>query len=232
MEHIIPGFVYADPDGAHTFLIGTDSGLLYVFGDEKSSTFHDELVELYWKRVNEGERFTLFSSSQKWNEVLQERLSNEVSIIRRYAFSYRGDVDVRHRSLLPPDFTIQRIDGDMIHKSIEFQDDYYAEYWGSVSNFLKNGLGFCVAYKGKVVSECTSIFKSENFAEIDIATHSDFRGKGLALAAAQAFIDYCTVNNITPCWDCDVDNISSIKLAEKMGFTEPVTYSIIVKKRG
>ncbi|MDQ0220661.1 GNAT family N-acetyltransferase [Peribacillus cavernae] len=79
------------------------------------------------------------------------------------------------------------------------------------------------------MSECTSIFSSKQFAEIDIATHKDYRGQGLASVIAKAFIGYSLENKIVPTWDCDVSNKPSIKLAEKLGFVNPVEYSIFVK---
>ena len=99
---------------------------------------------------------------------------------------------------------------------------------GIVSNFIANGFGYCILHKGKVVSGCTSIFSSLQFSEIDIATHEDYRGQGLASIIAKTFIDHCIENDIMPRWDCDILNNSSIKLAKKLGFKKPVKYSIFV----
>ncbi|MGW6383977.1 GNAT family N-acetyltransferase [Peribacillus butanolivorans] len=49
-----------------------------------------------------------------------------------------------------------------LSNSSEFNEDYYEEYWGSVSNFSENGFGYCILHKGKVVSECTSILLHYN----------------------------------------------------------------------
>ena len=78
------------------------------------------------------------------------------------------------------------------------------------------------------VSECTSIFSSLQYSEIDIATHEDYRGQGLASSIVKTFIDHCLENDIIPRWDCDILNKSSIKLAGKSGFGNPVQYSIFV----
>ena len=40
-------------------------------------------------------------------------------------------------------------------------------------------------------------------------THKAYQGKGLAQAVATRFMEHCMQNDITPCWDCYVDNISS-----------------------
>ncbi|MFE4894238.1 GNAT family N-acetyltransferase [Peribacillus butanolivorans] len=62
----------------------------------------------------------------------------------------------------------------------------------------------------------------------DIATHEDYRGQGLASSIVRTFIDHCLENDIMPRWDCDILNKSSIKLAGKSGFGNPVQYSIFV----
>jgi len=107
---------------------------------------------------------------------------------------------------------------------------YYDEYWDSIDNFLENGIGFCVKDKERVISEGVSIFKSKNYAEIDIITDSNYRGKGLASIVAEQFIDYCLSENIQPCWDCDVDNHASINLASKLGFINPEKYDVYTIK--
>lgn len=103
---------------------------------------------------------------------------------------------------------------------------YYEAYWGSIGNYEEKGFGYAILHDAKVISECTSIFASEQFAEIDIATHNDYRGQGLAKIIAKIFINHSLKNNIIPRWDCDISNTTSIKLAKKLGFTNPIKYSI------
>lgn len=81
-----------------------------------------------------------------------------------------------------------------------------------------------------MVSECTSIFSSLQYSEIDIATHEDYRGQGLASSIVKTFIDHCLENDIIPRWDCDILNKSSIKLAGKSGFGNPVNIQFLYKK--
>ena len=52
-------------------------------------------------------------------------------------------------------------------------------------------------------------------------TDSNFRGQGLASNIAETFIDHCLVNQLKPCWDCDISNTGSIHLGTKLGFTTP-----------
>ncbi|MEF7493020.1 GNAT family N-acetyltransferase [Lysinibacillus sphaericus] len=113
---------------------------------------------------------------------------------------------------------------------MEFTHAYYDEYWDSTANFLTNGFGFCLLHKEQIISEAVSIFTSNEYAEIDIMTDSNFRGQGLASLMATTFINHCLANELKPCWDCDVTNKASIYLGTKLGFTDPLKYAIYTKK--
>lgn len=231
LNKIIPGFVYGDSSNKGTFLIGTVSGIFYVMGDETNGNFKEGLFHLYHDSKNEQSRFTLFSSSEKWDKAVNVLFENEELVRRfnRYAFAFNKLKNSRNRMEIPKEFTVKKIDPDIIQQSGEFNEKYYEKYWGSVSNFLKNGFGYCVLHNDTIVSECTTIFRAENLAELDIITMSEWKGKGLAKVAAQSFINHCIEKNITPRWDCSVDNPASISMANTMGFENPTRYSVFAK---
>ncbi|MGE7952304.1 GNAT family N-acetyltransferase [Lysinibacillus xylanilyticus] len=56
-------------------------------------------------------------------------------------------------------------------------------------------------------------------------------GKGLASFTAEKFIDYCLLNDIKPCWDCDIHNHGSYHLGTKLGFSNPKKYTVIYKEK-
>lgn len=228
LDGFIQGTVYGDSEEPKTILIGTSSGIYFVAGEADNFGFNRFLFELYRKRKSDKLRFTLFSSSEKWNCTIRNEFNHEMKQLDRFSFSYNLDRKIEEKRLLSSEYSIEKITPEFIKISLEFNEEYYTEYWGSPSNFIENGIGFCVVHNGKVISECTSIFSSQDFAEIDIVTHEDYRGKGLAAIIANTFIEHCLKNSVTPKWDCDVSNYSSIKLAEKLGFASPVEYSIFV----
>ncbi|MBU8878233.1 GNAT family N-acetyltransferase [Bacillus sp. FJAT-29790] len=228
LNHYINGFVYADSKIPETVLIGIESGIYFVTGKEDNQEFNDFLFELYCQRKSEKLRFTLFSSNENWDRVINERFKDCIKQMSRYSFVYGNKQKTPDKNQFSGDYLIRRLNEELITNCSEFNADYYKEYWGSVSNFMEKSFGFCILHKGKVVSECTSIFSSLKFSEIDITTNEDYRGQGLASIIAKTFIDHCLENNITPRWDCDIINKSSIKLAEKLGFGNPMKYSIFV----
>ncbi|WML51695.1 GNAT family N-acetyltransferase [Neobacillus sp. PS3-12] len=228
LNNFIRGIVYTDSNTPETVLIGTESGIYFVAGKEDNQEFNDFLFDLYCQRKSKKLRFTLFSSTEYWNCLINEQFKDNIKQMSRYSFVFDNKKQFHDKNILVSDYFIRRINEELITNSPEFNEDYYKEYWGSVSNFIKNGFGYCILHKGKVVSECTSIFSSLQFSEIDIATHEDYRGLGLASIIAKTFIGHCLENDIIPRWDCDILNKSSIRLAEKLGFGNPVKYSIFV----
>ncbi|WP_397538188.1 GNAT family N-acetyltransferase [Rummeliibacillus pycnus] len=229
LDLIIEGSVYADSDKYKSLLIQTASGLYFVTGYSSNELFLKS-VSIFEKSVIQGKRFTLFSNESTWNQLIEKYLENKVKKIERYSFSFDLLTYKNRKRNNFKDYEVFKINNYIIEHSLEFDKKYYDEYWDSTENFLQNGIGFCVLEREKIISEGVSIFKSENYAEIDIITDSNYRGKGLASIVAEQFIDYCLSENIQPRWDCDVDNGASINLGSKLGFINPKKYAVYIIK--
>ncbi|KIV69982.1 MULTISPECIES: GNAT family N-acetyltransferase [Bacillus] len=231
-DQMIDGEVFAN-EKLTAGLIRTANGIYYLFGDTDDQNYNEYLFAYLKMAIEKTEkRFTLFTSSDEWEMMLEERFSNAFRNILRMTFQFQREVfEDRRIELNKNTYEIKRIDKSDIERSNEFTEDYYKEYWGSKEVFLNNGFGFCIEQDGMIVAECVSIFRGNGFAEIDIATHEAHQGKGLAQAVATRFIEQCIQNHITPCWDCNVDNIPSQKLASKLSFHNPVEYVLFVRKK-
>ncbi|QWU47191.1 MULTISPECIES: GNAT family N-acetyltransferase [Bacillus] len=214
-------------------LIVTTNGIYYLFGDTRDQSYNEDLFSYIKTAIEKTEkRFTLFTSSEEWEMMIEECFSNAFRKIPRMTFQFQREVfEDRKIELNKNTYEIKRIDKSDIERSNEFTEDYYKEYWGSKEAFLNGGFGFCIEQDGMIVAECVSIFNGNRFAEIDIATHEAHQGKGLAQAVATRFIEHCIQNDITPCWDCNTDNIPSKKLASKLSFHNPVEYDLFVRKK-
>lgn len=230
VNQYIPGQIHMD-EWQKSALIGTNSGVFVVAGDEKNTDFHQILLDVYESRKLENKRFTLFSPSIEWDNKINMLFGTGLRQMQRYSYQFNQQTYTKaKKSKVPPEFKVKRIDAEIISKSLEFNESYIKDCWGSVSNFLENGFGYCLLHEGNIVSECISIFNSVQYVEVDITTHNDYRGLGLARNVAELFIDHCTENNRIPIWDCDVDNEASKKMAGKLGYERPIEYSIFVKK--
>lgn len=229
LDKVIKGKVFID-DSNRTALVGTDSGIFVVVGDTNNNRFNFFLSEYFVGRKNENKRFTLFSPSKEWDITIKELLEHELREVNRYSFQLN---ESKFSKLLikevPEGFSLRKTDGEVIRNSQDFNDAYLNEYWSSPSNFLEKGFGYCITNHNNLASECVSIFASTQAAEMDIVTQNRYRGLGLGQIVAQKFILKCIEDQKTPRWDCDVNNIASIKLAEKLGFENPIQYSVFVK---
>lgn len=214
-------------------MIATANGIYYLFGDTYDQEFQCTLFSYIENDVlTQEKRFTLFVSSIEWESMIENHFKDSFRKIPRKKFLFQRErFEDGKREL--DDFTHQaiRVDKNVIEKSTEFTEQYYKEYWGSKEAFLKHGFGFCIVRDQRVVAECVSIFRGNGFAEIDIATDPDYQGKGFAWLVATYFIEHCMENGITPCWDCNMDNMPSQRLASKLGFAHPVEYVLYVRKK-
>lgn len=229
-DQVIDGEVFAN-EKLTAGLIRTANGIYYVFGHTDDQNYNEDLFSCIKKAIEKTEkRFTLFSSSDEWEMMIEERFSHVLRNIPRMKFQ-SVTFEERKRDCNKNIYEVKRIDRRDIERSSEFTEKYYKDYWGSIEAFLNDGFGFYIEQEGLIISECVSIFSGNGFAEIDIVTHEAHQGKGLAQAVATRFIEHCMQNDITPCWDCYVDNTSSRKLANKLSFHNPIEYSLFVRKK-
>lgn len=236
LSQYLPGQIYFDST-KKSALIGTRSGVFVTAGDERSKEFQDLLLDVYTRRKHQGQRFTLFSPSEQWRQAIGSLFGGELRQLHRYSLHFNNskynantNAGVLQKKEANEPFHAGKITAESVTQSLEFNESYILEYWGSISRFLQHGFGYCLLHRDKIASECISIFASPNYAEIDIATHPDYRGMGLAHRAGELFIEHCLEHGLIPKWDCDIDNIASIKLAEKLGFDKPQPYSVFAKR--
>lgn len=77
----------------------------------------------------------------------------------------------------------------------------FCETFASVEDYLKRGFGYAAVKKGKLVAGASTMTVYDGGTEVQVATHPDFRKKGLAMACAAAFVLECQRRNIRACWD-------------------------------
>ncbi|PFU28442.1 GNAT family N-acetyltransferase [Bacillus cereus] len=229
-DQMVDGEVFAN-EKLTAGLIRTVNGIYYLFGHTDDQNYNEDLL-MYLKMAIEKteKRFTLFASSEEWEMMIEGCFSNVLRNMPRMKFQ-REIFEERTQDANKNTYAVKRIDKSDIERSSEFTEEYYKGYWGSKETFLNSGFGFCIEQDGIIVAECVSIFSGNGYAEIDIATHEAYQGKGLAQAVATRFIEHCMQNDIIPSWDCYVDNIPSRKLASKLSFYHPIEYSLFVRKK-
>jgi RimJ/RimL family protein N-acetyltransferase len=83
----------------------------------------------------------------------------------------------------------------------------------------------------QAAGECVSIFRSRAYAEMDIHIAEWARANGLGAMLGERFIKAALEKNLQPRWDCSAANLASIRLAEKLGFSEPAEYHIFTLQK-
>lgn len=227
MDGFIQGDLYVD-DAVHPriYFLETACGIYYVAGKREEELSHCSafIVDVYERQRRQNGRFTVFSANQSTDVMMKKCLGSHLNEMERHAYVFsqaKSYVLATHSG-----YRVERTNEQVIKASRAFPPSYYEAYWGRAARFLSKGIGVAILDGENVVSECVSIFSSEDRVEIDIWTEEACRGKGLAQLAGQQMIKSCLENKRTPHWDCDVHHLTSIKLAEKLGFQRTKTYRL------
>lgn len=227
MDGMIQGHLYVDNE-AHplVYFLEAPCGIYYVAGRSEAELLSCSafIVDVYERQKRQNARFTIFSANPSTDAMMKKCLGSHLNEMGRHAYVYSQTHS--HVTASHPGYRVERTNEQVMTGSRAFPPSYYEAYWGETARFLSKGIGIAILDGENVVSECVSIFSSEDRAEIDIWTDETYRGKGLAMLAAQHMISICLEKKRTPHWDCDVHHLASIKLAEKLGFQRIKTYRL------
>ena len=91
--------------------------------------------------------------------------------------------------------------------------------WPSEDRFYANGFGWAAATESQLICWCTAEYLSAARCGIGIATVQALERRGIATAVASQFVREALRRGLTPYWECRADNIGSVRVAEKLGFT-------------
>ncbi|MEM2971404.1 MAG: GNAT family N-acetyltransferase [Candidatus Bathyarchaeia archaeon] len=173
------------------------NGLLISYSELKSHEVGNHEFESYINSVKE--RFVV-----KWTRV------NFKFNKHNYCNNIKGKMKI------PEGFKIVKIDKNLFQKISG--KVVPKNFWDSPDHFLKEGIGFCLLNEGTVISTCFSSWIVDRNLELGIETNEKFRRQGYGIYPAAALIDYCLENGYEPVWSCNKENISSFKIAQKLGF--------------
>jgi RimJ/RimL family protein N-acetyltransferase len=124
----------------------------------------------------------------------------------------------------PPPTGVRPLSAELLPAADELGLGITSRFWASAADFEANGFGACVLEGGRVAAVCYAAAVVDGLAEVDVATRPDAQGRGLAFAAAQAFVRECRARGVAPTWDCFAENAASMRLAAKLGFVPARTY--------
>src|SRR5699024_10046431 len=74
--------------------------------------------------------------------------------------------------------------------------------------------------EGELVSVAHTFAWSPLYVDLGVTTHEQFRGQGMATAAAAIVAAEVQKRGKVPVWSTGVDNLPSMQVAHKLGFRE------------
>jgi|GEM_PF-669259 len=221
------GQVFAnDQDPPAAALVVTNFGFIFLVGAQTSELFDEGLSQIFSSRNAFRPSYLLwYSPPAAWQKELDAVGPDSVRRRERVRLEFRRQVDNPAGPIpVPAGFELKDLTLDLIPKTEKFGVQLDSRFWASSKDFVENGLGVCLVKEGEVVSLCYAAAIVDCLAEVDVATDTELRGRGLASVVTREFINRCMKRGIVPTWDCFEYNAGSIKLARKLGFVEVVRY--------
>jgi RimJ/RimL family protein N-acetyltransferase len=231
IEGTSPGRVYADRvEDPRTVFMCTVEGY-YLAGYDNNDQFNTSLNKLIFERIFAGDTVRKDETDvaigfhpESWKDMMPIIFQGRIPLTtaRRHYVCTELKVD-RWRGHVPKGFQVQRIDEKLLrtpHLEIpEHVTGWMKTNWGSISDFMKKGFGFCTLHGKRIVSWSIADCVSGNACEIGIHTHEDYRRQGLVTLTAAAAVGYSLSSGFKYVgWHCGEYNLGSIGVAEKVGF--------------
>lgn len=142
--------------------------------------------------------------------------SREIAGFEFLAYNAEGTIH------MPTDRQLRSIDAELFSRCL--WRDLMLMAFGSVENFLRNGLGVCVMAGDEICSEAYGVFLGAGKFEIGIVTHEKYRQQGNAYLACKHLVDLLQERGYPPHWSYFEGNVASAATARKLGFRNQRAY--------
>ncbi|MCQ2613185.1 MAG: GNAT family N-acetyltransferase [Treponemataceae bacterium] len=192
-------------------------------------------LDMSWTYISDGADFKWIEETlreiirQDWIQVIwvpSRRgiypLQGVGKVIPRFEYTERIESAKQPRPVEISPFTAELFD-----KLETGYKNWHLQNYGSKEEFLKKTYGFYAVENGEICCECESAFTAKGFTEIGIYTFEKYRRQGYAFAACLHTLKELDEKGLKAIWACDAENLESVKLAESLGFVNPVEYDFI-----
>ncbi len=238
MEGHTPAWVFATPQrNAALIWDRQDAVLIAGQADEESSAGLREVI-LQHILPDAQSRYipelALFYTPA-WAEHLPRLLAKQNPQLTG-RISFRLPTHFAPGELYPPQgFTLQRIDDSLLASHLVNLDQvrgWIDSFWFSEADFLHTGFGYCALTGNTIAAWCLTVFAGGNSGalgasrELGLATIPEFRNRGLATLVASACLQHGLAHQMALHWHCWADNLPSIAVAKKIGFTVERAYQV------
>lgn len=104
-------------------------------------------------------------------------------------------------------------------QGLDPESAWISKTWGSARGLAASGFGWGAFVAGQLASVACTFFLGETYEEIGVVTEPGFRGLGLSTACTGALCHDIWARGHQPSWTTSPDNLGSLRVAEKLGFT-------------
>lgn len=229
-----PGIIWVDDDDhPQSAFIWDKAHCYYCGGDGSNEVFSDSIKKVLGRIVPEAlnkkyDLFKVYYTSDTWKEEILTLFEKWKPEFRGRTFFALESVN-RINNVSIPDYHLHRIDDSLLKstlRNLEYILEEIESCWNSLSQFLSHGFGFCLSHDDEIIAWCTAEYVSRTHCGIGIETLGSYQNKGCATILASSFVDHCQNRGMCPHWDSWTTNLSSMRVAEKVGFKKTVEYSV------
>ena len=141
---------------------------------------------------------------------------------RDTAIRYYGDVC--HALLEPvhpyPNAAVRLLTSEDVARLTKAPGDVQGNGYKTHAAMLTEGIAAGAVVDGDIVAIAHTYAETDLHADIGVSTLEQWREKGFATAAASLVAEEIQARGKVPAWSCGEDNFASLRVAEKLGFTE------------
>lgn len=214
-DGIMPGKTYVDDlENPTKAICQLDMSWTYISDDADLKWIEEtlrEIIKTAWIQV-------IWAPSRRPEYPLKEL----GKIIPRYEYIKRNAPLAQ-----PCDVEITPFTSELFDKLPEDYQKWHLQNYNTKEAFLKKAFGFYAVENGQVCCEAEAAFTANGFTEMGIYTFEPYRRKGYAFAACLHTLQELEKKGLKAIWACDVENVESVGLAQKLGFVNPVEYDFI-----
>ena len=122
---------------------------------------------------------------------------------------------------LPAGFDIRRLDADdgPVLARLSLESAWISKTWEGGPSMAASGYSCGVFTGGRLVAVANTFFVGDRYEDLGVVTEPEFRGCGLGMACAGLVCAEVLNRGRIPSWTTSPDNVGSIRVAEKLGFT-------------
>ena len=177
----------------------------------------------------------LVPQNEDWSAAIEDFFGDTVYKLTRYAtLKTDAGFDVpKLRSIasnLPEGCHLRGIDEEIfrISKNIPWMHDW-TDQFSDYEHYRRLGLGVVLIRNGEIVSGASTYTRYARGIEIQIDTRKDCRGMGYASVTGASLMLEALDRGLYPSWDAA--NLTSLRLAEKLGYRFSHAYHVYALSR-